>query len=79
MNTKFKDIDRVKWVAAGSLFNFWMVNDCPKAQNMTILYNEEYSTTYKRSYFKTIVKYFIEGLIPMEDVEWLSFKEQHEG
>ena len=79
MNTKFKDIDRVKWVAAGSLFNFWMVNDCPKAQNMTILYNEEYSTTYKRSYFKTIVKYFIEGWIPMEDVEWLSFKEQHEG
>lgn len=69
LNTSDKD----KWLKANHLYRFWLSNGKPKAQNMTNLFNGEFSSSYKRSYFKTIVKHFLDGWIPEDDISWLEF------
>jgi hypothetical protein len=77
-NTRLKDEGLVKWLDADKIFKFWKCNSEPKSKTMTDLYNNTYGTQHKRSYFKTIVQYFINGWVPYEDVEWARFKGEYE-
>lgn len=66
-----KDLD--KWKLADSLYTLWISEGHPKSMNFTKAYNKVYNTSHSRSYFKTIVKLFIEGWVPLEDEGWLNF------
>lgn len=74
-NTKLNSQDLAKWFQADQFFSFWKDSSEPKSANMTIFYNRKFGTNYKRSYFKVMVKCFLDGWIPSKDVDWLKFKD----
>lgn len=67
------DTGRVKWYQANELFEIWILENKPKSMNFTKAYNKLFNTKFARSYFKTVVKHFIDGWVPLEDEEWLEF------
>lgn len=72
-NTARNAADKTKWYEAPSLYDLWISENRPKSMNFTKAYNRINNTTFTRSYFKTIVKMFIEGWVPLEDERWLNF------
>lgn len=64
---------KIKWYNANELFELWILENKPKSMNFTKAYNKLFNTEFTRSYFKTVVKHFIDGWIPLEDEEWIKF------
>lgn len=64
---------KLKWYQANKLFELWILENKPKSMNFTKTYNKLFNTEHTRSYFKTVVKHFIDGWIPLEDEEWIEF------
>lgn len=73
-NYKIDAKGKNKWLKADEIFDLWVENSMPKSKSMTNIYNQLMSTSYPRSYFKTIVRYFEEGWVPVDDEAWLTFR-----
>lgn len=73
-NTKLNSKQLVKWFQAAHFFSFWKDNSEPKSALFVTKYNQQFGTNYKRSHLKVMVKYFIDGWNPSEDLEWVKFK-----
>lgn len=73
-NYKLDSKQLVKWIQAEHFFSFWKDNSEPKSALFVTKYNQQFGTNYKRSHLKIMVKYFIAGWIPSEDLEWVKFK-----
>lgn len=62
-----------KWSVADQLYEIWLNSGKLKSKNFTTLLNSQNNTNYSRSYYKTLVRYFIGGWVPLEDEEWIKF------
>lgn len=70
--------DQDKWSKANVFFDLWVKNNYPKSKNFANILSCLFNVEIKRSYTKGLIKEFEQGWIPLEDLDWIKFKEEYE-
>jgi len=66
------------WFEADESYNLWVKNNKPKSISFSRIKSKADAVEYKVYHFDKLVEMFIDGWIPMEDTEWIEFKDSKE-